>query len=81
MPEQDELDRRLQVIRLATGAALAALLLLAGLLLSGAHAADVASPVILRNILKEDSDERCRPTTIRMASRMHGCISRVRLGA
>jgi hypothetical protein len=42
-PEQDELDRRLRVIRFATAVAIAALLL-AGLLLSGAHAADLPCP-------------------------------------
>ena len=41
---QDELDRRLRIIRFATGVAFAALLLLAGLLLSGARAADLWCP-------------------------------------
>jgi hypothetical protein len=44
LPEQDELDRRLRVIRFATAVAMAALLLLAGLLLSGVHAADLPCP-------------------------------------
>jgi hypothetical protein len=42
--EQDELDRRLRIIRFATGVAFAALQLLAGLLLSGARAADLWCP-------------------------------------
>jgi uncharacterized membrane protein affecting hemolysin expression len=40
MTEQDELDRRLTVIRVSAGVALAALLVLAGLLLSGVRAAE-----------------------------------------
>ena len=48
MTEQDELDRRLTVIRVSAGVAVAALLVLAGLLLSGAHAGDeqVARPAL-----------------------------------
>jgi hypothetical protein len=46
--EQDELDRRLRIIRCATGVAFAALLLLAGLLLSGARAADLRCPPTTR---------------------------------
>jgi hypothetical protein len=42
--EQDQLDRRLRVIRVVTGVALAALAVLAGLLLSGARAADLPCP-------------------------------------
>lgn len=41
MTEQDELDRRLNVIRVSAGVAVAALLVLAGLLLSGARAGEV----------------------------------------
>jgi hypothetical protein len=44
MSEQDELDRRLRGILLMTAVALAALLVLAGLMLSGAHAADLPCP-------------------------------------
>ena len=39
--EQDRLDRRLRTIRVVAGVALAALAVLAGLLLSGARAADL----------------------------------------
>jgi hypothetical protein len=41
---QDQLDRRLRVIHVASGVALAALAVLAGLLLSGARAADLPCP-------------------------------------
>ena len=44
MTEQDELDRRLAVIRVAAGVTVAALLVLAGLLLSGARAAEKQDP-------------------------------------
>jgi hypothetical protein len=44
MSEQDELDRRRLVIRVAAAAAVAALLVLAGLMLSGARAADLPCP-------------------------------------
>jgi hypothetical protein len=44
MSEQDELDRRLRFILVAAGVGLAALLVLAGLMLSGARAADLPCP-------------------------------------
>jgi hypothetical protein len=44
MSEQDELDRRLMVIRVEVGVALAALLVLSGLMLSGARAAELPCP-------------------------------------
>ena len=42
--EQRELDRRLMVIRVAAGVAISAFLVLAGLVLSGARAADLPCP-------------------------------------